>query len=350
MVERQEVTQFNRIEWVDIAKGLGILLVIIGHCVYLGGGIHNWIFSFHMPLFFMLSGFFVREEAIWTTIKKKSKSLLFPYFIFVILGFVFTLLIPGWRANLTLKGIAVDIYMGSPDAINISSVWFLICLFVTILFFECCLRIKKYSFVVIIVIACIGWWFAENRGSIEILPANRLPFNIDVSMIALLFLAIGYYGKNRIYSVVDYVKGSAKMNVFICVVLLFVSFFLSYINRRVNLHGLKFNNFLLYIIESFEGILFIISTSVLFLQWKSVKNILLWFAHNSIKILGAQALYIRIYIYLVEIVCGEKYDLYFLSQGHVILSIIFVVIFSSLSVCVFNTIIQRFTLEKCKLI
>lgn len=60
----------NRIDWVDISKGLGIILVIIGHCVYLGGLIHNWIFSFHMPLFFILSGIFIRKIKLNSFIKK----------------------------------------------------------------------------------------------------------------------------------------------------------------------------------------------------------------------------------------------------------------------------------------
>ncbi len=48
----------NRIEWIDIAKCIGILLVIIGHTVYYnvyGSGLRGIIFSFHMPLFFILS-------------------------------------------------------------------------------------------------------------------------------------------------------------------------------------------------------------------------------------------------------------------------------------------------------
>ena len=48
--------KINRIEWLDVSKGIGIILVIIGHCVYLGGGMHNWIFSFHMPMFLSFLG------------------------------------------------------------------------------------------------------------------------------------------------------------------------------------------------------------------------------------------------------------------------------------------------------
>ena len=46
----------NRIEWVDEAKGIGIILVMLGHC-YLNWNFCFWFYSFHMPLFFILSGY-----------------------------------------------------------------------------------------------------------------------------------------------------------------------------------------------------------------------------------------------------------------------------------------------------
>ncbi len=46
----------SRIEWVDIAKGIGIILVIIGHVNTFNSSVKEWIYSFHMPLFFILAG------------------------------------------------------------------------------------------------------------------------------------------------------------------------------------------------------------------------------------------------------------------------------------------------------
>ena len=40
----------KRIEWVDIAKGIAIVLMIIGHTVPYGSKVRNFIFSFHMQL------------------------------------------------------------------------------------------------------------------------------------------------------------------------------------------------------------------------------------------------------------------------------------------------------------
>lgn len=47
----------HRIGYIDIAKGIGILLVYIGHCdLDYKSNLFLWIYSFHMPLFFFISG------------------------------------------------------------------------------------------------------------------------------------------------------------------------------------------------------------------------------------------------------------------------------------------------------
>lgn len=45
----------KRLDWVDIAKGIAIVLMILGHSS-LPNTIQNWIYSFHMPFFFFISG------------------------------------------------------------------------------------------------------------------------------------------------------------------------------------------------------------------------------------------------------------------------------------------------------
>ena len=45
----------KRIYWLDIAKGIAIICTIIGHIAPFGRNVRNLIFSFHMPLFFILN-------------------------------------------------------------------------------------------------------------------------------------------------------------------------------------------------------------------------------------------------------------------------------------------------------
>ena len=72
----------KRIEYVDVAKGIAILSVIVGHTfsAYDPGSLLNrFIYSFHMPLFFILSGFFLPatgfQDGVWKKSKKPSASL-----------------------------------------------------------------------------------------------------------------------------------------------------------------------------------------------------------------------------------------------------------------------------------
>ena len=49
------------IRWIDNLKGFGILLVVIGHTVP-REGLGQWIYAFHMPLFFFISGFLLSKK------------------------------------------------------------------------------------------------------------------------------------------------------------------------------------------------------------------------------------------------------------------------------------------------
>ena len=74
----------------DIAKGIGIVLVVIGH--YIPDNAPSWyigfvsfVYHFHMPLFFMIAGFFyersIKKIGYWRFVRSKFERLMFPYFI-----------------------------------------------------------------------------------------------------------------------------------------------------------------------------------------------------------------------------------------------------------------------------
>ena len=72
--------QNGRILWIDAARGIAILLVILGHCIgSLDDPGNKVILSFHMPLFFFISGFCARKEKVFLDyLMKKVKGLLVP--------------------------------------------------------------------------------------------------------------------------------------------------------------------------------------------------------------------------------------------------------------------------------
>ncbi len=133
-------TQF-RDNAIDIAKGIGILLVIVGHTGGLPAHstVHHFIYSFHMPLFFILGGFLFKPSSIGTHIRKDAKRLLLPYVFsvflltlwFVILGIKYDNYDMVWRTLQTgLFGSGQ--YHASPiwgDYPTIGMIWFLLAMF-----------------------------------------------------------------------------------------------------------------------------------------------------------------------------------------------------------------------------
>ncbi|MBR3304743.1 MAG: acyltransferase family protein [Christensenellaceae bacterium] len=66
---------------IDIARGLACLLVVVGHVPTIPSFLHTWIYSFHMPLFFIISGIVLNSNDYFPVfLKKRVKSLLVPYF------------------------------------------------------------------------------------------------------------------------------------------------------------------------------------------------------------------------------------------------------------------------------
>jgi fucose 4-O-acetylase-like acetyltransferase len=86
----------NRLDWVDCCKGICIVLVVFGHItgglnaakllpansVYLT--LRSWVYLFHMPAFFLLSGIFATKTLTrpWVSLlRNKTRSLVYPYIL-----------------------------------------------------------------------------------------------------------------------------------------------------------------------------------------------------------------------------------------------------------------------------
>ena len=94
----------QRIEYLDIARGIGILLVVLGHNDFgaISPFFHQVIYSFHIPLFFFLSGYFVNTALpFFDYFKKRFHSVLKPYLFTVFLIYFASVSFEkrGWKWN-----------------------------------------------------------------------------------------------------------------------------------------------------------------------------------------------------------------------------------------------------------
>jgi len=52
----------NRVQWVDFAKGVAIILMVVAHVIWQGTNLIAFIYTFHMPFFFVMAGYLLNTE------------------------------------------------------------------------------------------------------------------------------------------------------------------------------------------------------------------------------------------------------------------------------------------------
>ena len=146
----------NRITWIDAARGVAMIAIVFGHTVNMGPW-KVWVYSFHVPLFFMLSGMTFHVEASFGRFCiDKAKRLLVPYYCFgfaSILAFVvvgnFAASILGRGAvntSLSLNVIGLAYGNGKNGMMDFNlPLWFLPCMFVVYLFAFFLVWVEKRS-------------------------------------------------------------------------------------------------------------------------------------------------------------------------------------------------------------
>lgn len=158
---------------IDAMKGIGIILVVVGHMVW-PFPINKLIYSFHMPLFVCLSGIVFNAEKI----KKNVISLLYLYFLWgVIVVSLYTLCYTysitkffEQILHLLLGGSANDFVIEHSAAF-----WYLTCILIVELMFCFICRVKWNQLVVSLIALVIGRMLFSVKEYISI------PYNIDIA-------------------------------------------------------------------------------------------------------------------------------------------------------------------------
>lgn len=185
----------QRYEYLDIAKGMGILAVVWAHILTVGWS-HRFIYAFHMPLFFFISGYLF-NSAKFPSFKafflKRSKRLLVPYAIYSVVTWGI------WAAFRYVTGAEVESYwmpllqtfiaQGSGAFfVHNSPLWFIPCLFaVEIMYFFICRAGEIRGLMICVLVALCGVLLSHEYGDAYLM---MLPWNLDAAFYALPFYAL----------------------------------------------------------------------------------------------------------------------------------------------------------------
>lgn len=298
----------KRVEWIDIAKGIGIMLVILGHTIALKYS--SIIYTFHMPLFFMLSGLFAKHySSFGQALNKRVNTILIPWMKLYAISFIIVLMIPEWRSQLNVSECLMELYTANTNLIQNSSLWYLVCFFfVTLIFhFLPSKHISKKKLYVLVIIG-IALLYIKPLLNILPIPEHRLPFKIDTAFVSLAFFAFGYYAKDVIFVAVSYAKP-----IYI-IALFFIWFAAAYLNGWTNLNSFDFGRIkvLFYPIAGC-GILITLWVAYMIASEKrlyKLSRLLMFYGKNSLLIFGFQSLLIRLYHLCFNHFCGLDLMLY----------------------------------------
>lgn len=298
----------NRVVWVDIAKGLGIVLVIAGHLFRSDSYASALIFSFHMPLFFFLAGVVEHDCNLKFSeyLKKGLKGLILPWCIFYMIGLAVTLCIPAWFAGFDISLTPAAIYTMSAENVHVGQIWFLACLFnVKILFYifnRVIIRSKHVPYIIFsLMVITIAQKFLEEFGFI-FLPYQLLPFRLGDALIGLLFFTIGYAYKN--YK--D--EPSQRVNFLtflICLALVLASPY----NGHVNIASMYLAQDYFFYIFAFAGIYLtvLIAKYIEKCSWGyQNKRLLQYMGRNSLYMFALHSFGLYLWAYLVSLYRKDK--------------------------------------------
>lgn len=108
----------------DIMKGIGIVAVVFGHCPLFP--YNTFIYSFHMPLFFLLAGYLFHSKPIKIALKKDSQRLILPYIVFSLISCLKFTVTKGIQGDYNaMAEVWWDAFCGKCGIL-----WFLVALFV----------------------------------------------------------------------------------------------------------------------------------------------------------------------------------------------------------------------------
>ena len=199
---------------IDIARGIGIILVVLGHSwtvLQEKGELFRVIYSFHLPLFFFLSGLFLKDAGSLASFAlSRADVLLKPYFAVLLLLGISEMLAPQAVpvAGTTPLAYFTGVLFGTAPTIAWTPLWFLPHLFVASVLAMALLRATR-NFprrpTALWLLACallaagvggIDWFWQTNTGeALRFMGQQQLPglpWSLDLLLVTTPFMLSGY--------------------------------------------------------------------------------------------------------------------------------------------------------------
>lgn len=263
----------NRIYWLDYAKVIGVFLMIYGHGS-LCGDLRNYVYSFHMPMFFLISGMLYKPLSLCDTFRKNWRGLMVPYLLLNIICYIPQLLAMLWHGTLTFEKVyyswgAVLFGLGynTKGFVPISTpCWFIYTLFIAKLLMALFVKKGKDGLLFLVLTSVIATVFLQYEQIDLLIP-------IDSTLLAIPFICAGYLLKGKI---IPLVQGYSLLMKFISVSFLLLWLVLVPFNGKIDMNTCKIGEslFVFYITATIATFVFLRICNDLYGILKSCKLVM----------------------------------------------------------------------------
>ena len=294
-----------------MVKGIGIFTVALGHMEDISTGTRVWISSFHMPLFFIVSGILmaVKDEPskdFRGAVRKRFRGIIIPYLWFSLSYFIIDIANLKILQNIDLNTFIRDT-IDSATFYGMSVLWFLPALFLAsagFLFLKKKLPDKAVApLLLVIAVVCyvlklqLAKVYAEHESSWLITSLINIVYIFLRAAVAQSFVGYGYYAK-KLYDAMDLRGGkimgflsSRAGSITAGVVLLAVNIILGRLNGCADLRNIILNNVPLYYLAAFTGC----AALIFICRALPPVRIITYFGRNSIIVMACHINYYILY-------------------------------------------------------
>lgn len=282
----------QRLEYVDAAKFTAMYFVIAGHLVYpLNSNIFRFIFAFHMPVFFFLSGYTAQNAALSGEqlphyVLRKAKAYLIPYFVLSFVGLIWTACTSGLGEDFSPYYYALNLLYYVIPTYAAGGVWFLSTLFLASVMMFCILKLWENRRLYEILITALAVMFISGTyiNGISVAYFNALPFQLGTVLMALSFMLIGFiFRRKGLFENKPKIVWKAAL-----LLLPVIVFKLGVLNGYVNIANQCYGVLLFYFAAAYCGIIWTVGIGKLLKRFKP----LLWLGKNTLPVFAFHGYFI----------------------------------------------------------
>lgn len=317
--------QKERLAFIDVAKSLAMIAVVIGHTISPKNIISEWLYLWHLPMFFFTAGlcFNINKYQFLSLLKRRIKQLILPSIYFSILISICFLLLniySGEEWITSICNLLSNYKYGLPGVM-----WFIPILFISEILSFPIIRYIKYKIILIsiLVILCVIQYMFKGI---------KMPYDLNTVFVGMFFYLSGNLLRKNMLEPTFYIKSRNYLLILFILTYIYIIFS----DGSMDIHGNYYHDITVFVFSLFAvlGVLLISN-----IRYISTSKILNYIGRNTLIILPAHL--------IIQKILWTFIHPYFIEWGHFAENVLYKFVYLFFA-CIFCYLSIEFINRKAK--